>query len=249
MPGREVIVVGAGHNGLCCAAYLARAGLKVTVLERRACLGGASVTEELWPGFRVSRAAYVLGLLRPRIVRELELERHGLRWLARTPASFTPLPDGRSLVLGAGLEDDVAEIRRFSTRDAEAYPRFEALLERIARAIEPTLDRPPPTWPLRGLRDLASWGCALRAALRLRGDLPRTARLLLGPARSLLEEWFDSEPLRATLATDAVIGAWASPSSPGTGYVLFHHVMGSITGRRGVWAYTCREGWASWPWL
>jgi phytoene dehydrogenase-like protein len=237
MSARRVIVVGAGHNGLTCAAYLARAGLDVTVLERRSVLGGACVTEERWPGFRVSRAAYVVGLLRPRVVAELGLMQHGLRLLPRTPASFTPLADGRSLVLGAGLEADTAEIRRFSARDAEAYPRFEAWLERIARAVEPTLDVTPPDLALRGPRDLRPWWLALRAAARLGRELPRAARLLLAPARELLCEWFDSEPLRATLATDSVIGAFASPGSAGTGYVLFHHVMGSVTGRRGVWAY------------
>ncbi|HYD50775.1 MAG TPA: NAD(P)/FAD-dependent oxidoreductase [Terriglobales bacterium] len=234
---RRAVVIGAGHNGLVCAAYLARAGLRVTVVERREVLGGSAVTEEIWPGFKSSRAAYVLGLFRPQIVRELELARHGLRLLPRQPSSFTPLPDGRSLTLGANLADNVAEISRFSRRDAETYPRYETFLERIAAAVEPMLDAPPPQWPPR---DRQAWRALLagaRAGFGLGRDLPRAARLLLGPARELLDEWFDSEPLKATLATDAVIGAFASPASPGTGYVLFHHVMGSVTGHRGVWAY------------
>ena len=237
MSARRVVVVGGGHNGLVCAAYLARGGAKVTLLERRSLLGGACVTEEPWPGYRISRAAYVLSLFRPRIARELELARHGLVLLPRTPSSYTPLPDGRSLVLGADRSANATEIARFSKRDAEAFPRYEALLERIARAIEPTLDAAPPDPLLRRPADLRPWWLLLKAALRLGRDTPAAARLLLGPARELLEEWFDSEPLRGTLATDAVIGAFAAPSTPGTGYVLFHHVMGSVTGERGVWAY------------
>ena len=237
MSGRHVVVLGGGHNGLVCAAYLARAGARVTLLERRDLLGGACVTEELWPGYRVSRASYVLSLLRPRILRDLRLRSFGLELLPRDPSSFTPLPDGRSLVLGSDRARNLEEIGRFSSRDAAVFPSYESLLERVAAALEPTLDAPPPEWPPRSYHDLKPWWLAGRALLKLRRDLPRTARLLLAPARELLEEYFESEPLRATLATDAVIGAFAAPSTPGTGYVLFHHVMGSAGGRRGIWAY------------
>ncbi len=233
----RVAVIGAGHNGLVCAAYLARAGIDVSVLERRHLVGGACVTEERWPGFRVSRAAYVLGIFRPRIFRELELRRFGVKLLPRSPSSFTPLPDRRSLVLGPDPAANAEEIGHFSKRDAAAYPRYERWLERVALAVEPSLDLPPPDPRLRRPRDLLPWLAALRGAARLGRELPRAARLLLGPASDLLREWFDSEPLRGTLATDAVIGAFASPNTPGTGSVLFHHVMGSVTGTRGVWAY------------
>jgi phytoene dehydrogenase-like protein len=233
----RAIVIGGGHNGLVCAAYLARAGVDVTVLERRERLGGACVSEPLWPGYRVSRAAYVLSLLRPCIVRDLELRELGLELLPRTPSSFTPLADGRSLLLGRDLAQNVAEIRRFSERDAQRFASYEAFLERIATAFDPMLDLPPASWPPRGRRGLAAWWAALRAALALGRELPEATRVLLAPARALLEEWFESEPLRATLATDGAIGAFAAPSTPGTGYVLFHHVMGSLGGARGVWAY------------
>jgi len=233
----DVVVIGAGHNGLAAAAYLARGGLDTLVLERRPVLGGACVTEELWPGFRISRAAYVVGLLRPVVMRELALHRHGLRLLPRDPFSFTPLPDGRELLLGSDREASRASIARFSPRDARRYPVYERFLERIAAALEPLLDAPPPD-PVRPRPgDLWRAGRAGWRLLRMRGELPRAAALLLGPARPVLEEWFEGEPLRATLATDALIGAFAGPSTPGTGYVLFHHVMGEVAGARGVWAY------------
>src|SRR5262245_59831214 len=224
----RAVVSGGGHNGLVCAADAARAGVAGTLLERRPVLGGACVTEELWPGYRVSRAAYVLSLLRPAIAAELELAVHGLRLIPRSPSSITPLPDGRALVLGGEAGADFAEIAQFSRRDAERYPVYEAWLERTAAALEPLLDAPPPRWFAR-----EGWAELARAA----PVLARSLRLLFGAARPVLDEWFESEPLRATLATDAIIGAFAPPSARGTGYVLFHHVMGSAVGRRGVWAY------------
>jgi phytoene dehydrogenase-like protein len=233
----DTVVVGGGHNGLVAAAYLARTGLRTLVLERRPVLGGACVTEDLWPGYRVSRAAYVAGLLRPAIVRELELVRRGLHLLRRDPSSFTPLPDGRGLLLGSDAEANAREIAQFSDRDARRYPVYEAFLDRVARALEPLLDAAPPDPARPALRDLPVLARTALGLLRLRRDLAAAAQLLLGPARAALESWFESEPLRGTLATDAVIGAWASPSTPGTGYVLFHHVMGETGGARGVWAY------------
>jgi len=233
----DVAVIGGGHNALVAAAYLARAGLRTVVFERRSLLGGACVTEELWPGFRISRAAYVAGLLRPAVVRELGLGARGLRLLPRAPSSYTPLPDGRGLLLGPDQAASQEEIRRFSARDAERYPAYEGFLDRLARALEPLLDAPPPDPARPRWRDLAPLARMTAAAWRARADLPRALALLLGPARPTLEAWFESEPLRSTLATDAVIGAWAAPSSPGTGYVLFHHVMGETNGARGVWAY------------
>jgi phytoene dehydrogenase-like protein len=233
----DTIVIGAGHNGLVAAAYLARAGLRTLVLERRPLLGGACVTEELWPGFRISRAAYVAGLLRPALLRELGLGGRGLRLLAREPSSYTPLPDGGGLLLGADLEASCRAIQRISTRDAARYPAYERFLDRVARCFEPLLDAPPPDPARLGWRDLRLLARLGLGAFRLREDLARATQLLLGAARPALEGWFESEPLRGTLATDAVIGAWASPSTPGTGYVLFHHVMGETDGARGVWAY------------
>ena len=235
--GYDVIIVGAGHNGLVTAAYLARAGRRVLVLERRELVGGACVTEETWPGFKVSTASYVCSLLRPRIVAELELKRHGLEFLRRDPSSFTPFPDGRSLLLGADSALNQREIAKFSARDAEMFPRYEQQLARIADFIEPTLEMTPPDpWSGRP-RDLYRLAQLAWRFAKLGRDGPRAVEILLGAARDLLDRWFESEQLKATLATDAVIGAFAAPSMPGTAYVLFHHVMGECDGARGVWCY------------
>lgn len=230
-------MIGAGHNGLVAAALLARAGLRTVVLERRPLVGGACVTEALWPGFRVSRAAYVAGLVRPAVIRELGLASRGLRFLARRPSSVTPLPDGRALLLGPDLAASQESIRRFSPRDAARYPEYERFVDGVARAFEPLLDAPPPDLRRPRARDLPTLARVARGLWGARGALPEAFELLMGAARPVLERWFESEPLRGTLATDALIGAWASPSAPGTGYVLFHHVMGETDGARGVWAY------------
>ena len=233
----DIIVIGGGHNGLVTAAYLARAGVKVLVLERREVLGGACVTEEVWPGYKVSTAAYVNSLLRPEIIRDLELKRHGFQMLPRNPSSFTPFPDGRSLLLGPDKALTHREVSKFSAKDADALPKYEAMLERVADFLEPTLVQTPPNpWSLRpgNLVQLAKLGLAF---LKLGHDGQKAVEILTGAATPILDRWFESEQLKVTLATDAIIGAMASPSMPGTAYVLFHHVMGECDGARGVWGY------------
>jgi phytoene dehydrogenase-like protein len=233
----DTIVIGAGHNGLVTAAYLARAGQRVLVLERRELVGGTCVTEEIWPGYKVSTAAYVNSLLRPEIIRDLELKRHGFEMLPRNPSSFTPFPDGRYLLMGLDPELNRSEVAKFSAKDADALPRYEQMLERVAELIEPTLlHTPPDPWSgrLGDLWQLAKLAWQFR---KLGKDGAQAIDILTGAARAILERWFESEQLKVTLATDAVIGAFASPSMPGTAYVLFHHVMGECEGRRGVWAY------------
>ena len=244
----DCVVIGAGHNGLVTAAYLARAGKSVCVLERRAVLGGCSNTEMLWPGYRVSTAAYVISLFLPEIIEQLRLKDYGLTILPRNPSSYTPLPDGRSLLMGPDRPATLREIAKFSGRDAEAFPRYEALLERVASVLEPILSQAAPDpLPLpktrrrigggKRLRDAARLWDLYRMTARLAGDLPDAIELMTAAARPLLERWFESEVLRATLATDAIIGAFAPPSAPGTAYVLLHHVMGSAGGARGIWGY------------
>jgi phytoene dehydrogenase-like protein len=233
----DAIVVGAGHNGLVTACYLGRAGMRVLVVERRQVVGGACVTEETFPGFKVSTAAYVCGLFHPAIVRDLGLGEHGFELLAREPSSFTPLPDGRSLLMGTDAEATRKEIARFSLRDAERYPRYEAMLARVADAIAPTLTLIPPDLTRLRLRDLRALLALGRSFRRLGATAGEAVEVLTGPARRILDRWFESEPLKATLATDAVIGAMAGPSTPGTGYVLLHHVMSQTHGQRGAWGY------------
>ncbi|HXG14627.1 MAG TPA: NAD(P)/FAD-dependent oxidoreductase [Calidithermus sp.] len=233
----DAIIVGAGHNGLVTAGYLAGAGLRVLVLERREVVGGACVTEEVFPGFRVSTAAYVISLFRSEIVRDLHLADYGFEVLPRDPSSFTPLPDGRSLLMGPDPELTRSEIAKFSRRDAERYPRYEAMLARVAALVEPTLTMTPPDLLRPGWRDLRALLGLGRAFRRLGPAATEAVEVLTGAARPILERWFESEPLKATLATDAIIGAMASPSTPGTAYVLLHHVMGETAGRRGVWGY------------
>ena len=230
--------MGAGHNGLVTAAYLARAGRRVLVLERRHVVGGACVTEETFPGFKVSTAAYVTSLFRKEIVDDLHLRRYGYEVLPREPSSFTPLPDGRSLILGPDADLTRKEIAKFSPRDAERYPAYEAMLERAADFVEPTLTMTPPDLWRPRLRDLKTAFTLARAFRRLGAEAAgETVEILTGAARTILDRWFESEELKATLATDAIIGAMASPSMPGTAYVLFHHVMGETNGKRGVWGY------------
>ena len=233
----DAIIIGAGHNGLVTACYLARAGWKVLVLERRYVVGGACVTEEVFPGYKVSTAAYVNSLFRKEIIRDLRLAEHGFVVLERNPSSFTPFPDGRHLFLSPDRQANLREIGRFSPRDAENYPKYEAMLERVADVIEPTLVMRPPNLLRPGLRDLWSLFRLGRAFRKMGTDAGQAVEILTGSARAVLDRWFESDPLKATLATDAIIGAMAAPSMPGTAYVLFHHVMGETNGKRGVWAY------------
>ncbi|MEZ6111361.1 MAG: NAD(P)/FAD-dependent oxidoreductase [Pirellulaceae bacterium] len=244
----DCIIIGGGHNGLVAAAYLAKAGKSVCVVERRHVLGGCATTEELWPGYKVSTAAYVISLFRPEIIRELRLKQFGFEILPRNPSSFTPLLDGRSLLMGPDRRATRTEIAKFSERDAERYGDYEALLERVAAVLEPIMARPAPDpLPLpkewrkpnlsKRLRDTGGLWEMYQQLGELEDDLPEAIELLTGAARPILERWFEAEVLRATLATDAIIGAFAPPSALGTAYVLLHHVMGEAGGARGVWGY------------
>ena len=225
MADADAVIIGAGHNGLVAANYLSRAGLKVVVLERSKQVGGACVTEEIAPGFRVSAAAYVSGLFRPQIIADLDLARYGLKQVAFDPQAFCPFPDGRSLRLWYDPARTAAEIGAFSERDAVAYPRYEAMWSQVHDLIEPMLLRPPvPVSDLGGLlRDPEA------------EELFR--RLLFYSAEDLLREYFESEEIVAALANQSVIGHFADPSTPGTAFTLAHNLLGAIDGHRGAWGF------------
>lgn len=248
MANYDCIIIGAGHNGLVTAFYLARAGWKVLVVERRDVVGGACVTESPWPGFKISTASYVVSLLLPQITKDMRLADYGYKVLPRNPSSFTPWEDGRYLLLGPDKEFNRGEISKFSARDADAYPRYESLLERVAECIEPVLTATPPdllplpdSWRkirlAKRVGDLRRAWSLYKAFGKLGEQLPEALELLTGAAKPILDRWFESDILKATLATDAIIGTFQPISAPGTAYVLLHHVMGEAGGARGVWGF------------
>ena len=234
----DTIIIGGGHNGLVTAAYLARAGRKVLVLERREMVGGCAVTEEIWPGYRVSTGAYLSSLLQERIVRELELERFGYHVDAKDPAFFSVFPDGRHFFMWQDRTKTLAEMAKFSRHDAEVYPAYEDQLERLSQVVEGLLLTTPPPFPPRGVFDLVEY---LKIAGRLRGlgakDMVALVKIFTQSAAEFLDEWFESDEVKVTLATDGVIGANGGPRSPGTAYILLHHCMGGVAGHRGLWGF------------
>jgi phytoene dehydrogenase-like protein len=237
---RDVLIVGGGHNGLVCAAYLAAAGLKVTVLERRGVVGGAAVTEEFHPGFRNSVASYTVSLLNPKVIRDLDLAAHGLRIVERRVANFLPTADGRYLMTGGGRTH--AEVAKFSARDAGRLDEYGQRLEAIADVLRGLVLETPPN-VVQG-----SWAAALPELLRTARLGARLGRLEMSLRRELLklfaasageylDGWFESDPIKAVYGFDGIVGHYASPYAPGTAYVLLHHCFGEVNGRKGAWGH------------
>jgi phytoene dehydrogenase-like protein len=234
----DAIIIGCGHNGLVTAAYLARAGLRVVALEAREMVGGCAVTEEIWPRYRVSTASYLASLMQPKVVHDLDLKRFGYRVDAKDPAFFSPFPDGRHMFMWQDRARTLQEIAKFSRKDAEAFPRYEEHLERLAVIVESLLLTTPPDFPPRRAGDFIEY---LKVLGRLRGlgrrEMVGLVKVFTQSAADFLDEWFESEELKVTLVTDGVIGANGGPRSPGTAYILLHHCMGGVEGHRGLWGF------------
>ena len=236
----DAVIVGGGHNGLVCAAYLAKAGLKVVVLERRAVAGGAAVTEEFHPGFRNSVAAYTVSLLNPKVIRDLDLAAHGLKIVERKLSNFLPLPDGRYLKTGAGKT--AQEVAKFSQKDAAKLNAYDAQLNIVADVLRELVLQTPPNVaagnPLSAISELIRAG-ALANRLRKMGLSNQRSLLDLftSSAGDYLDGWFESDPIKAVYGFDGIVGNYASPYTPGSAYVLLHHCFGEVNGKKGAWGH------------
>jgi phytoene dehydrogenase-like protein len=236
----DAVIIGGGHNGLVCAAYLGMSGLKVKVLERRAVIGGAAVTEEFHPGFRNSVAAYTVSLLNPKVIRDLRLNDHGLKIVERRAQNFLPTLDGRYLLTVEGRTD--REVARFSAADAARFGPFNHEIDIGADVLRELVLRAPPNLtsgqPLRGLAELFKAGMLGNRLRRLSPEHQRVLYdLFTKSAGDYLDQWFETDLIKALFGFDAVVGNYASPYTPGTAYVLLHHAFGEVNGKRRVWGH------------
>jgi phytoene dehydrogenase-like protein len=233
----DVAIIGGGHNGLVAAAYLAAAGLSVIVLEKNDVVGGAAVTEEFHPGFRNSVASYTVSLLNPKVIRDLDLSRHGLRIVERPAANFWPVDAQRALLMPYGLAARQRAIAAFSPRDAERLPAYDAALERAAAVLRDLVLRTPPNAGGGILEALKGAGLGARMLRLPLEDQRLVADLFTKSAADFLGQWFENETVKAAFAFDGIVGAFAAPSTPGTAYVLLHHCFGEVNGKPGVWGH------------
>jgi phytoene dehydrogenase-like protein len=240
----DAIVVGAGHNGLICAAYLSKAGRKVLVLERRDIIGGATVTEEVWPGYHVSTASYVMSMMQKKVIQDLELPKYGWELLPMD-CLFVPYEDGRYLAMWGDVKKTQAEVAKYSKKDAEMYPVFEDFLADAAKFVREMLFLTPPNITSHKLRDLKSMLQHANKIRKLGGKIFRIADLMTMSVAEFLDMYFESDQIKAVKAYYGSIGTFLAPRSPGTAYVLLHHLMGDLGGAGG-WGYM-RGGMGSVP--
>lgn len=234
---KKTIIVGGGHNALVCACYLARGGLDVTVLERRHIIGGAAVTEEFHPGFRNSVASYTVSLLHQKVIDDLHLHDHGLRIMERAVNNYLPLPDGDSFIAYPDLDQTRSEVARFSGRDADALVDYYRVLEAVVPVVREIMLMTPPDFG-GGIGDLIKLFKLSRQFRSLSTDEKQfLLKLFSVAAAELLDDWFESDPIKALLGFDAVVGNYSSPYSPGSAYILLHHVVGQVNGKDGAWGH------------
>ncbi len=234
----DAIIIGAGHNGLVCAFYLARAGLKVRIVEARDIVGGAAVTEEFHPGFRNSVASYTVSLLQPKVIADMGLVAEGYRVIERPISNFLPQEDGSYLKLGGGLERTQAEFARFSEHDARVLPDYYTMLENVADVLRDLALKSPPNVG-GGVQALINGAIQGRGLMKLPLSQQRDVLdLFTKSARTFLDGWFESEAVKAAFGFDAVVGNYASPDTPGSAYVLLHHVFGEVNGKKGAWGHS-----------
>ena len=236
-PPFDVAILGGGHNGLVCAAYMARGGARVVVAEKNATIGGTALTEEFHPGFRNSVAAYTVSLLNTKVIGDLDLARHGLRIVERPVANFWPIDGERGLVMPYGLAARQQAIAEFSTTDAERLPAYDAALERAAGFLRDLLLRTPPNAGGGVAEIVRNAGLARRLTGLGVEDHRLLVDLFTRSAAEFLDGWFESDVVKAAFAFDGIVGAYASPWTPGTAYVLLHHCFGEVNGRLGVWGH------------
>lgn len=233
----DVIIIGGGHNGLVAAAYLARLGLSVAVLEKHTVVGGAAVTETFHPGFKNSVASYAVSLLNPKIISDLELARHGLKIVDRPAANFWPVDEKRALLLPYGLKARQAALAEFSKKDAARLPAFEAMLDRAAGVLRDLILQTPPNAG-DGVLGLFRGANLARTVMRRPVEEQRVITdLFTKSASDFLDDWFENSTIKAAFAFDGIVGAYAAPSTPGTAYVLLHHCFGEVNGKTGVWGH------------
>ena len=233
----DAVIVGGGHNGLVCSFYLANAGLKVKVLERRSIVGGAAVTEEFHPGFKNSTASYTVSLLNPTVIKDMHLKENGLEIIKRPISNFLPISDSEYIKVGGSLESTQKEFRKFSEKDANILPEYYRRIENVADVLRDLTTKTPLNLK-GGYINIAKTIFDLVPIARKTNELQEDLfNLFTKSAKDFLDSWFESDHIKACFGFDSIVGNYASPETPGSAYVLLHHVFGEVDGEKGAWGH------------